>query len=476
MAKEKSKRRKNTDNALIKYFESNIEIENTIENTIKRATHYSSDFKTIYETIWYLFFNLESYLSCLELRNFKAFDEVKIKLTPLTILVGNNASGKSSIIHSLLLLKQSWESLDPAVPLVWEGRDIILPPFKELINKKSSKKELYFKLIFTRKGKNNKENKNNCEQLGVEFTVRQIRGRGLSVDRKTFSLYKNDKKISLNEKTFRQLFRPDRFLFKPTDPKIILKKGRVAEFANVLEQIKKVINDTFERIYHVYPLREPIRRETYYSKEQLSFPGKRGERILEYLKSNPQVYTKLKAWMEKNLCNTFNIKTKSGKIYLEIDGINAADTGFGYSQILPVLATILGTPQNSLILLEQPEIHLNPSLIVKLADFCCDVALSSQKFLLIETHSDHFIWRIRRRIAEDTEENLWKNTAIYFVERNPGESFSTMKQVEITKFGEIEDAPWPKDFLAPDVADAFNLLQAKLKRLKAQEPKDGNSN
>jgi len=98
-----------------------------------------------------------------------------------------------------------------------------------------------------------------------------------------------------------------------------------------------------------------------------------------------------------------------------------------------------------------------------------------KRILLIETHSDHFIWRIRRRITEDVEENFWRNTAIYFIERSPEKNFSTIKSVKITKFGEIEEAPWPKDFLAPDVADAFKALEAKLKRLKMQESKDGNS-
>ncbi len=403
-------------------------------------------------------------LKKIKIKNFKAFREAEIEFKPLTVLLGANASGKSTILQSLLLLKQSWESPDPQSTLVWDGRHIELPSFDDILNKSSKDKKLSFELNLI----------SEQNELGVCFSIKQIRGIGIAVDRTTFYLLKNDEKINISKTTtFRQHFRPDRFLFQPVNPDIKTGKGKLAKFARVLEEVKKGIDEIFRQIFHIYPLRKPIKRFVYYSGETLSFPGREGERLLEFLKANEGVYRKLKDWSEQNLCKKFELKTKGGQLFLEIDGINAADTGFGFSQLLPILATLYGVPEGALILLEQPEIHLNPALVVKLADFCSDIAKEGKKVLLIETHSDHFIWRIRRRIAEDIEEKLWKNAAIYFIERNTKEAFSTIKPVKITKFGEIEDPPWPKDFLAPDITDAFKTLEGKLQRLKIQGVTDG---
>jgi len=308
-------------------------------------------------------------LKSIKIKNFKAFKEAEINFKSLTILLGANASGKSSILQSLLLLKQSWESPDPQTPLVWDGRHIELPPFEDLLNKDAKDRGLFFKIDLI-----SEQNK-----LGVRFLIRQIKGTGIAIDKTNFYLLKDGEEITLSKNTFNQHFRPDRFLFQPVNPDIKTGKGKIAKFARILEEVKKGIDEIFRHLFHIYPLRMPIKRFVYYSGETLSFPGREGERLLEFLKANEDVYRKLKNWSEQNLCKKFELKTKGGQLYLEIDGINAADTGFGFSQLLPILATLYGVPEGSIILLEQPEIHLYTALVVKLADFCSDIAKEGKK-------------------------------------------------------------------------------------------------
>lgn len=89
------------------------------------------------------------------------------------------------------------------------------------------------------------------------------------------------------------------------------------------------------------------------------------------------------------------------------DWVDLPDVGFGISQVLPVLVQCFYAPAGSIILMEQPEIHLHPSAQSALADVMIDVINSRENGadrniqIIIETHSEHFLRRLQRRIAED---------------------------------------------------------------------------
>ena len=99
------------------------------------------------------------------------------------------------------------------------------------------------------------------------------------------------------------------------------------------------------------------------------------------------------------------IKTKGGETW-----VNLSDVGFGVSQVLPVLVQCFYAPEKSIILIDQPEVHLHPYAQSALADVMIDVIESKSDLgkgfkerniqLIIETHSEHFLRRLQRRIAE----------------------------------------------------------------------------
>ena len=93
------------------------------------------------------------------------------------------------------------------------------------------------------------------------------------------------------------------------------------------------------------------------------------------------------------------------------DEVLLTDIGFGLSQVLPVLVQSFYAPPNSTILMEQPELHLHPRVQKELADFFIAAAGARQETtqgksierrtqFLIESHSEHFLRRLQRRIAE----------------------------------------------------------------------------
>lgn len=82
------------------------------------------------------------------------------------------------------------------------------------------------------------------------------------------------------------------------------------------------------------------------------------------------------------------------------------DVGVGTSQVLPIILEAFAQ-ENKLIAIEQPELHLHPALQTKLGDVFIESALGENKnTFLLETHSEHLILRILRRIRESTEKDF----------------------------------------------------------------------
>jgi predicted ATPase len=143
------------------------------------------------------------------------------------------------------------------------------------------------------------------------------------------------------------------------------------------------------------------------------------------------------------------------------------EVGFGVSQILPIIAVSLLSPVNSILIFEQPEIHLHPRAQAGLAEFFLCLTLTGRR-ILVETHSDHLINRLRRRIAEDESNYFEKGINILFVHPPENGQGAIAEKGQINKYGQIEN--WPPSFLAESAFDARAiLLAASNKRIIERE-------
>jgi predicted ATPase len=141
------------------------------------------------------------------------------------------------------------------------------------------------------------------------------------------------------------------------------------------------------------------------------------------------------------------------------------DVGVGISQMIPVIVAAL-RGRDSVLGVEQPELHIHPAIQVGMGDLFIHAVrrdfetLSSEKSLLIETHSEHILLRLLRRIRETTEDELPPGTdglspdelSVIYVES--GEAGIVFRQLEIDKDGEFLEQ-WPHGFFEERARELF---------------------
>jgi predicted ATPase len=150
------------------------------------------------------------------------------------------------------------------------------------------------------------------------------------------------------------------------------------------------------------------------------------------------------------------------------DFVDLPDVGFGVSQVLPVLVQCFYAQPRSIILMEQPEIHLHPSAQSALADVMIDVINSREHGadrsiqLVIETHSEHFLRRLQRRIAEDTVSQ--EKVSAYFA--NITKTPAVLEPLQIDMYGNIQN--WPENFFGDEMIDITEQAKAAMKKRMSQ--------
>lgn len=133
------------------------------------------------------------------------------------------------------------------------------------------------------------------------------------------------------------------------------------------------------------------------------------------------------------------------------------DVGFGLSQLLPVLVESFGN-DNKIIMIEQPELHIHPGLQAELADVFINTSLgNNQNRYIIETHSEHLILRLLRRIRETTDDELPDDVeavapddvCILYFDPKHG-----LQEMSVDENGEFIDQ-WPGGFFTERAEELF---------------------
>ena len=117
---------------------------------------------------------------------------------------------------------------------------------------------------------------------------------------------------------------------------------------------------------------------------------------------------------------------------------NLIDVGYGVSQALGIVTELLRSDCPPMVLMQQPEIHLHPSAQAALGSLLCEVAHSRHQ-LIVETHSDHMLDRVRMDVRDGVTSLRPEEVSILFFERNGLEV--RIHSLGIDKKGNILNAP-----------------------------------
>ena len=117
---------------------------------------------------------------------------------------------------------------------------------------------------------------------------------------------------------------------------------------------------------------------------------------------------------------------------------NLIDVGYGVSQSLPLLSELLRNDASQIFLLQQPEVHLHPVAQAALGTLFCQLAGRRQQ-LIVETHSDHLIDRVRMDIRDKTTSLTHKDVSILYFE--PGDLDVKIHSIRFDEYGNVLDAP-----------------------------------
>lgn len=136
-----------------------------------------------------------------------------------------------------------------------------------------------------------------------------------------------------------------------------------------------------------------------------------------------------------------------------------SNLGVGFSQMIPFVSSALSS-ESRLIAIEQPELHVHPALQTELADLFIQSVKERGNRFLIETHSEHLILRVMRRIRETFEGKLPEgkqpitvdDVCVLYVE--PGENGSIVREMPLNERGELIKG-WPGGFFEEALNEMF---------------------
>ena len=419
----------------------------------------------------------------IRVKNFKSWqDSGEVEFVPLTGFFGANSSGKSSLLQMLLLLKQTIGS-NQVIFFGDENSLVNLGNFREAIHGHKTNEPLT--LEFGCKLRNpftiehfqpggydlSTDSSLNVDSFVFEVTFLWKEG-NLTVQEACYHFKDENKMQTLQGKHSEKIY-GEPYWSGTTG-------GPIVQFAS---EFKKLFN----RIYPLGPTRVHPQRSYHWEGTNPDSVGQSGEYMIDsilnarvdqqttpYEGKDVPIEDRISWWLrEMDLGYAFSIQRSSAGTDRDYDvliqkgpdsaKVTLADMGYGLAQFLPVLVHCYYAPEGSTLILEQPGMHLHPKVQSQLADLLIEVITERNLQVLVESHSEHFLNRLQRRIAE--EYITRDKTALYFCRNEEG--VSEIDRLEMDEFGNI--ANWPENFFGDEMGDLFAMTEAQRERQKKAE-------
>lgn len=361
-------------------------------------------------------------LTRLELETFKCFRLLRLPLAPLTLLTGANASGKSSVLQALVLLHQTMREHEWSPRLALNGNSIRMGSTPDVVDEEFGRSSFRIAL--------------GDETVVCDWT--------LEGDRRDMSM--EVRSVTVNGRTGQQ----DQGL------RHLLPLSEQDATAPLTRQLHDLTYITAERIapQETYELEDP---------HLVTTVGARGEQAVSLLHwgrdkltlgeltladAPPRLLRQVEARMQTLFPGCTLDLQQAQRANAVALGVRMSDatgfhrpihTGFGLTQVLPVIVAVLAASRDDIVLIENPEVHLHPAGQALMGQLLSDVASAGVQ-VLVETHSDHLLSGVRRAVK--MRRLAPEQVAIHFF--RPRSEGTQVVSPFIDETGNIDE--WPDGF------------------------------
>ena len=437
-------------------------------------------------------------LTHLKLENFKIWRSTgPVRLAPLTLLLGTNSSGKSSLIQSLLLMRQTVKGNDAGLDLNLGNPDaddtVTMGQFRDLLCRHGQATET-----------------TPDSQVGIEFrwqphgsttadtTLFSARyragpagsaeldalrlgqdGQGFTVLRRKPGIYRLQLATRQRPEGQSADFRPERsFAFSAAT------LNKLGPLADEIRPVGPALLDELSRIIYLGPVRQLARRDYVWSGRMPAHIGDDGGRAVDVLiasgvaqQGKPgsageagRIFREAEQWLKTlEIADGLQVRALGNSARYELlvkhrDAVvNLKDVGVGVSQVIPVVVAALFAKPGHIVIVEEPESHLHPLAQAKLAELLAKISAERGVQFIVETHSEHLFRRLQTLIAR--QEVQPEQAALYFVERD-GQA-AKLRELHVDDFGRLTN--WPDKFFGNALGETREQARLMFDRQAAQK-------
>jgi len=451
------------------------------------------------------------------IKNFKLWENTNwIDMAPMTLFFGVNSSGKSSIGQFLMMLKQTIETSDRQAIFFFGGKNSLVQigSYQEMVFAQDDSKTIEFGYAWDLKDRlllkhplykkmNDIDSIIFISKVGMDHEHP-----ALFVKEMNYQLFRKKQAVDIikmkRNEQLQYFLESNRYNFKRKKDRSKLSftpvrfygfpNEMLACYQNVdfIQSLNIETERLFNKLCYLGPLRAgPERLYTWsgLAPDSVGFSGENTiaallaakNRYISLVKPNAKQASKPLSFEEliaqklsqmglidkfvvhqiANKRQEYEVKvlTKGTKNY-----VGLPDVGSGISQVLPVIVQSFYASNDSIIIMEQPEIHLHPKAQAALADIMIDVINARENGknrniqIIIETHSEYFLRRLQRRIAENSISE--DKVAAYFA--NVSQYPATLDKLKIDRYGNIQN--WPDNFFGDEMSDISHHAKAAMKK------------
>lgn len=439
----------------------------------------------------------------LTLKHFKAWRErIEIPLAPVTVLLGTNSSGKSSLLQALLLMKQTALSPDRSIHLNFGGDDVNdyfnFGHFDDVLTRGASPRQFEIGFSFNREFSNAEDNSWDFSYGSFSATYGMISSgsavilelelwgkggfldvhpsrycgtvRAIRRDKGAYSIFGVSDEFKARGKS--RDYAPERSIALPAEAIQLLAHDGI-----YAEDISLAIRHELADIAYLGPLRRKPERDYVWNKTKPGELGTDGAGFVNALFDSAfhkskngkpdDIIQEVSAWLARmGVAERLEARQVGRSSRYEIvvhkDGVvaNLRDVGIGISQVLPVLTVAYFAPEGATILLEEPEIHLHPLAQSVLAELFVEVSRKRRVQFIVETHSEHLFRRLQTLVAK--EDLSLDDCRMYFVERQGADAL--LKHLVLDQYGRVTE--WPDKFFGDALGETREQARLMFERQK----------